>query len=79
MLNTYVYGAADVILPAGEVEAVGVATGGLLPADGGFFRTTRAPRAPPPLSVPTLLSQLSDLAFFTPEVLCLIHNMAKSM
>lgn len=58
------------ILPVGEGEEAVATTGGLSPADDGFFRTTRDPRAPPPLSVPTLLSQLSDLALFTaaPEV-----------
>lgn len=68
--------AADVTSPAGEVEAAGVATGGSLLAESGFFRTTRDPRAPLPLSVPTLLSQLSDLAFFTPvpDVPCSTHN-----
>lgn len=60
------------VSPAGEVEAAG----GSLLAAGGFFRTTRDPRAPLPLSVPTLRSQLSDLAFFTPvpDVPCSTHN-----
>lgn len=55
------------MLPVCAERAAGAATGlGLFTAAAGFFRTTRDPSAPPPPSVPTLLSQLSTLAFFTP-------------
>lgn len=55
------------------VFKVGAAAGlGLLTAAAGFFRRTRDPSGPLPPSVPTLLSQLSTLALFTPpaEVPC---------
>lgn len=58
------------VLPVCDVAvaaAAAVVTGlGLLIAAAGFFRTTRDPSAPRPPSVPTLLSQLSTLALFTP-------------
>lgn len=53
--------------PGCEQGTAGGATGpGLLTGAAGFFRTTMDPRVPPPPSVPTLLSQLSTLALFTP-------------
>lgn len=61
------------MLPVRDVGAEVVTTGqGLLPVAAGFFLTTRDPSAPPPPRVPTLLSQLSTLALFTPpaEVSC---------
>lgn len=55
------------MLPVCDVEAATATTGeGLLPVAAAFFRTTRDPKAPPPPSVPTLLSQLSNLALFSP-------------
>lgn len=61
------------VLPVCDVAAAFNTTGhGLLPGAAGFFRTTRAPSAALPPSVPTLLSEPSTLAFFTPlsEVPC---------
>lgn len=60
------------LLPVCDVEAELVdSTTGLLPV-AAFFRTTSDPRAPRPPRVPTLFSQLSNLARFTPtaEVSC---------
>ncbi len=61
------------VLPVCDVGAAAGAAGlGLLTVAAVFFRTTRDPKAPPPPRVPTLLSQLSTLALFTPpaEVPC---------
>lgn len=54
------------LLPVCDVEAELVdSTTDLLPV-AAFFRTTSDPRAPRPPRVPTLFSQLSNLARFTP-------------
>lgn len=49
-----------------EAELVDPKTGLLLPVVMAFFLTTSDPSVPRPLRVPTLLSQLSNLARFTP-------------
>lgn len=55
------------VLPVCAIgAAVSVTELGLLTVTAGFFRTTSEPNAPLPPSVPTLLSQLSTLAFFAP-------------
>lgn len=55
------------MLPVCDVGAAAApAVLGLLTVTAVFFRTTREPNAPPPPRVPTLLSQLSVFALFTP-------------